>query len=56
MIIGVLQHALMITGFVLIMMLVIGYTNVQTRGTTMKRTHLTFKTLMALLPEPLSQP
>ncbi len=33
MIIGVLQHALMITGFVLIMMLVIEYINVQTRGT-----------------------
>jgi len=33
MIIGVLQHALMITGFVLIMMLVIEYINVQPRGT-----------------------
>ena len=33
MIIGVLQHALMITGFVLIMMLVIEYINVQTLGT-----------------------
>ncbi len=33
MIIGVLKHALMITGFVLIMMLVIKYINVQTRGT-----------------------
>ncbi len=33
MIIGVLNHALMITGFVLIMMLVIEYINVQTLGT-----------------------
>jgi hypothetical protein len=32
MIIGVLQHALMITSFVLIMMLLIEYVNVQTRG------------------------
>jgi uncharacterized membrane protein YeaQ/YmgE (transglycosylase-associated protein family) len=33
MFIGVLKHALMITSFVLIMMLLIEYVNVQTRGT-----------------------
>ena len=33
MIIAVLKHALMITSFVLIMMLLIEYINVQTRGT-----------------------
>ena len=32
MILGVLKHALMITSFVLIMMLLIEYINVQTRG------------------------
>ena len=32
MLIGVLKHALMITSFVLIMMLLIEYINVQTRG------------------------
>jgi hypothetical protein len=32
MIVGVLQQALMITSFVLIMMLLIEYINVQTRG------------------------
>ena len=33
MVIGILKHASVITGFVLIMMLVIEYINVQTRGT-----------------------
>lgn len=37
MILGVLKHALMITSFVLIMMLVIEYINVQTRGAWQER-------------------
>ncbi len=36
MIIGVIKHALMITSFVLIMMLLIEYINVQTRGSWQK--------------------
>ena len=36
MIISVIKHALMITSFVLIMMLLIEYINVQTRGSWQK--------------------
>ncbi len=43
MIIGVFKHALMITSFVLIMMLLIEYINVQTRGSwqqSLKKTRI----------------
>jgi len=52
MIIGVFKHALMITSFVLIMMLLIEYINVQTRGSwqqSLKKTRLGQYVLGAVL-------
>ena len=57
MIIGVFKHALMITSFVLIMMLLIEYINVQTRGSwqqTLKKTRLGQYVLGAVLGLPIT--